>query len=134
MSSKHIMALSRLGAFTLPLHLRLPAASTLSSRTGRAMATIEKYSDAPACMSRSAPSHTGSQGAMHTPITARTELNISPDVIPCLTILRAVARSSAPTLWATWTEKPEAKAVHRPPKSHMVVDTNPTMADSFVPR
>mgnify|MGYP007105583566 CR=1 FL=1 len=81
-------------------------------------------------MDGAAPSHDGRKGAMVTPIRARMEEKRRPEKMPWRTMSRAPVRSSAPILWAICTEKPEAKAVHSPPKSQMVVDTSPTMADS----
>ena len=64
--------------------------------------------------------------------------NIKPNnrvaVKACRNMLRAPCASFAPILCAPCTENPVEHATHKPPNSHMVVDTNPIEAEASAPK
>lgn len=85
-------------------------------------------------MEASPPSHKGRWRQMERPITASMMLKRKAVVKAWRKMLRAADRSLAPILWATCTEKPVEQAEHKPPKSHVVVVTNPMEAEASAPR
>ena len=53
---------------------------------------------------------------------------------PWRTTLWASARRPPPMRWAICTEKPVTMAMHRPPKSQVVLATRPMAAVALAPR
>ena len=97
-------------------------------------AKMRKYQRALGMISSLPPSQCGSQLLMAVPIPSSVRLNTSAASSPRRTRFLAFLSSFAPMAWAICTVKPIFMAMHRPPKSQVVVETSPMDAAASEPR